>query len=131
MTTPMNDPAGRGWARRRREEEDYLERLRGGRIDLWRDDMVRACRIAALECLRDSPTPREISRIQLRTALLVKADDFPFRDASGEDEVNAEQVVDMLLDSGVLTRNQANHSYVQFTYDPVAEELKKLPPDSR
>jgi len=88
--------------------------------------MRRACQIAAVECLRDSPTPRELEASHLRGALAVKADEMPFRDAAGEQEVQPAALVEMLVSSGVLNRNRANRRFVQFTYDPVAERLAAM-----
>jgi len=102
---------------------DYLERLREDRIDLGADDMIRACRIAAAEALRDSPTPRQLDAEYLRGVLAGNAKELPFRDVSSEKEVQPAALVEMLISSGVLNRNRANRRFVQFTYDPVAEQL--------
>lgn len=105
---------------------DYLERLREDRIDLSSDDLIRACRIAATESMREGPSPRELDAEYLRGVLAAKADELPFRAVDGMREVHAAALVDMLVSSGVLNRNRANRRFVQFAYDPVAEQLAHL-----
>ena len=107
---------------------DYLEGLRADRIDLWPDDMVRACRLAAVESLRGADTPREIESQYLRGVFARESDGLRFADASGEGSVAPAAVVEMLVTSGVLLRNQENRRWLQFTYDPVAEQLAALDP---
>ena len=50
----------------------------------------------------------------------------PPEDVSGEKEVKPAALVEMLIRSGVLNRNRANRRFVQFTYDPVAEQLAAM-----
>lgn len=104
---------------------DYLEGLRRDRIDLAPDDMVRACRLAAIESLRDSPTPRQVDIEYLRGVLARAADELPFHDARHETQLRPAKVIELLLDCGVLHRNRAQRRFLQFTYDPVAEELAR------
>ena len=55
-----------------------------------------------------------------------KADELRFRDVSGEKDVKPAALVEMLIRSGVLNRNRAKRRFVQFTYDPVAEQLAAM-----
>ncbi len=100
----------------------YVEVLRSGRVDMSADDMVRAAAIAALETVRDSLTPREIEQGYLRGVLAKEADDLAFMNAANESVVDPASIIEMLVQCGLLNRNQTNRR-LQFAYDPVAEHL--------
>jgi hypothetical protein len=104
----------------------YIEGLRSDelrlKIDLRDEDMVRAASAAAIEAVRDSLVPREIERLHLRAILMKEADEIAFLSAQKTEVVEPATVIDMLVASGLLTKNRANRR-LQFTYDPVAEFL--------
>jgi hypothetical protein len=100
----------------------YVEALRKDRVDLNEDDMRRAAGITATEAVRETLVPREIDPEYLRGVLVTAADKLPFLDSRREQAVNPAAVLDRLIDSGLITRNQINRN-LQFAYDPVAEQL--------
>ena len=100
----------------------YVEALRVGRIDVNADDMVRAASIAAFETVRDSLGPREIEQAYLRGVLAKETDDLAFMNAPNDKEVDSATIIEMLVECGLLNRNQTNRR-LQFAYDPVAEHL--------
>ena len=100
---------------------DYVEALRAKRVDLARDDMIRAAAITSLEAFRDSNAPREIDRAHLRGVLTADADGTPFMNGANAGDVPPPAVIDHLVASGLL--HEPRIGRVQFTYDPVAEYL--------
>ncbi|MBF0333250.1 MAG: hypothetical protein HQL40_06320 [Alphaproteobacteria bacterium] len=97
----------------------YVEALRAGKVNLNGDDMARAAAIAAIEAVRDHLSPRELEQPFLCGVLVSEG---PFIDARNAAPVGAAAVVEMLVSSGLLERNQVNRR-LKFAYDPVAEFL--------
>jgi hypothetical protein len=100
----------------------YVEALRADRVDLNADDMLRAASIAATETVRETLVPREIERDYLLGVLVTAAGSVEFMNASNTVSVKAAQIIEMLIDCGLLNRNVTNRR-LQFAYDPVAEHL--------
>ena len=100
----------------------YVEALRVGKVDISAGDMLRSASIAAVEAIRDSLVPREISWDYLRGVLVSETDRFPFMDARSEEKIDPAAVIEMLVQSGLLNQNLTNQN-LQFAYDPVAEIL--------
>ena len=84
--------------------------------------MLRAASIAATEAVRESLTPREIEQVYLRGVLVKEADAMPFMNAKNDKPVDPAAIIEMLVVCGLLNRNRTNRR-LQFTYDPVAEQL--------
>ncbi|MBF0304149.1 MAG: hypothetical protein HQL41_00670 [Alphaproteobacteria bacterium] len=97
----------------------YVEALRAGKVNLAADDMARAAAIAAVEAVREHLSPRELEQHFLRGVLVAEG---PFVDARNAPSVEPAAVVEMLVSSGLLERNQVNRR-LRFAYDPVAELL--------
>jgi WD40 repeat protein len=100
----------------------YVEELREGKLDLSPDDMMRAAEIAAGEATREGTTPREIEALYLRGVLVKEADGLPFMNNAGNQKIDPAELIDMLVECGLLNRNPINRR-LQFAYDPVAEHL--------
>jgi hypothetical protein len=102
----------------------YVEELRADRVDLDADDMVRAATITAREAVRGGHAPREIETGYLRGVLAAQADAMPFNNANHTGTIDAAEVIEILVNCGLLNRNRSNRN-LQFAYDPVAEILAR------
>jgi hypothetical protein len=101
----------------------YVEALRAAKLDLSRDDMLRASGIAAFESVREALAPREIDPQYLRGVFAREADGSPFMNADEDKAVEQpEALVGMLETCGLVVRTATNRQ-LQFAYDPVAELL--------
>ena len=99
---------------------DYVEALRFDKIDINNEDMRRAAGIAAIESVQEHLRPQEISAQQLRLAFLRESNANSFYDKTGNNEVTPANLVEMLIQSGLINRGTKN---LQFAYDPVADIL--------
>jgi hypothetical protein len=100
----------------------YVEALRAGRLDVNADDMLRAASVTAMEAIRESLAPREIEQAYLRGVLVKEADGMPFMNAKSNGMKDPAEIIEMLVDCGLLNRNVTNRR-LQFAYDTVAEHL--------
>ncbi len=100
----------------------YVEELRDGKLDFNPDDMLRSACIVAIESIRESLAPREVSADYLRAALTSEADKEPFMNNDGSKKLSAAVVLDYLIQSGLVMRNKHNRN-LQFVHDSVAEHL--------
>ena len=99
---------------------EYLEALRENRIDLHGSDMRRAAAIAAIESVQDELRPKEVQEQRVLWALNAERNSMEFRNAAGTEDLAPAKVLEMLIQSGLLTRGTDR---LQFAYDPVAEYL--------